>query len=345
MLQVEEVTKKYRGGRYGVRALSLAARPGVLGLLGPNGAGKTTLMQMIATVTRPTGGRILVDGVDVTKDPQAVRRRLGYLPQDFGVYDNLTAFELLDYVARLKGVRSRARVLEMLELVNLHAVAGRPVGGFSGGMRQRLGIAQALVSDPDLVIVDEPTAGLDPEERVRFRNVLSGLSGRRLVIVSTHVVSDVESIAAEIAVVREGRLVMLGPPESLLRAGARRRLGGCPLVARVRGAPRRSRRLEPRAPRRRCARAPRRAASGRSPMRARPSPTSRTRTSLSCSRGGRPRRPSGRADVGACRARPPSRSRTCARGCAGPRAAVLLVATAVAAWFAIPDPARARASS
>ena len=142
MLQVEEVTKKYRGGRYGVRALSLAARPGVLGLLGPNGAGKTTLMQMIATVTRPTGGRILVDGVDVTKDPQAVRRRLGYLPQDFGVYDNLTAFELLDYVARLKGVRSRARVLEMLELVNLHAVAGRPVGGFSGGMRQRLGIAK-----------------------------------------------------------------------------------------------------------------------------------------------------------------------------------------------------------
>ena len=217
MLQVENVTKKYRGGRFGVRDLSLAARAGVLGLLGPNGAGKTTLMQMIATVTRPTSGRILFDGRDVAQDPQAVRRRLGYLPQDFGVYDNLTAFEFLDYVARLKGVRSRARVLETLELVNLHAVASRPVGGFSGGMRQRLGIAQALVGDPDLVIVDEPTAGLDPEERVRFRNVLSGLAGRRLVIVSTHVVSDVESIAAEIAVVREGRLVRLGPPESLLR--------------------------------------------------------------------------------------------------------------------------------
>src|SRR5512134_618924 len=122
MLSVQDVSKLYRGGRYGVRGLSLDARPGVLGLLGPNGAGKTTLMQMIATVTRPTAGRIVFDGTDVARDPEAVRRRLGYLPQDFGVYDNLTAFELLDYLARLKGVRSRARVLELLELVNLHGV-------------------------------------------------------------------------------------------------------------------------------------------------------------------------------------------------------------------------------
>jgi ABC-2 type transport system ATP-binding protein len=220
MLQVEAVSKAYRGGKFGVRDLSLSAGPGVLGLLGPNGAGKTTLMQMIATVTRPTAGRILFDGIDVARRPEAVRGRLGYLPQEFGVYDNLTAFELLDYIARLKGVRSRARVLEMLELVNLHAVKDRPVGGFSGGMRQRLGIAQALVGDPDLVIVDEPTAGLDPEERVRFRNVLSGMSGRRLVLLSTHIVSDVESIAGEIAVVREGRLVAAGPPEALLKAAA-----------------------------------------------------------------------------------------------------------------------------
>jgi ABC-2 type transport system ATP-binding protein len=218
MLQVEGVSKRFRGGNYGVRELSLRARPGVLGLLGPNGAGKTTLMQMIATVTKPTAGRILFDGVDVARDPDAIRRRLGYLPQDFGVYDNLTALEMLDYVARLKGVRRRARVREMLELVNLHGVGDRRVGGFSGGMRQRLGIAQALVGDPDLVIVDEPTAGLDPEERVRFRNVLSEISGRRLVILSTHIVSDVESIAGEIAVVREGRLVASGPPEALLRA-------------------------------------------------------------------------------------------------------------------------------
>jgi len=220
MLQVEAVSKRFRGGNFGVRDLSLEARPGVLGLLGPNGAGKTTLMQMIATVTKPTGGRILFDGIDVAKTPEAVRGRLGYLPQDFGVYDNLTAYELLDYIARLKGVRSRARVLEMLELVNLHTVADRAVGGFSGGMRQRLGIAQALVGNPDLVIVDEPTAGLDPEERVRFRNVLSEMSGRRLVLLSTHIVSDVESIAGEIAVIREGRLVAAGPPEVLLRAAA-----------------------------------------------------------------------------------------------------------------------------
>ncbi len=218
MLRIEAVTKAFRGGKLGVRELSLEARPGVLGLLGPNGAGKTTLMQMIATVTRPTSGRILFDGVDVAKEPETIRRRLGYLPQDFGVYENLTAFELLEYLARLKGVRSRARLWEMLELVNLHTVADRPLGGFSGGMRQRLGIAQALVSDPDLVIVDEPTAGLDPEERVRFRNLLSEHSRRRLVILSTHIVSDVESIAGEIAVIREGRIRAAGPPEALLRA-------------------------------------------------------------------------------------------------------------------------------
>jgi ABC-2 type transport system ATP-binding protein len=220
MLRLEDVTKAYRGGKYGVRGLSLGARPGVLGLLGPNGAGKTTLMQMIATVTRPTAGRILFDGTDVVKSADDVRRRLGYLPQDFGCYDNLTPFEMLEYIGRLKGVRSRARVIEMLELVNLHTVAHRALGGFSGGMRQRLGIAQALIGDPDLVIVDEPTAGLDPEERVRFRNVLSAISGRRLVILSTHIVSDIESIAGEIAVVRDGRLVASGTPEQLLRGAA-----------------------------------------------------------------------------------------------------------------------------
>jgi ABC-type multidrug transport system ATPase subunit len=218
MLQVEAVTKAYRGGKLGVQQLSLRAGTGVLGLLGPNGAGKTTLMQMIATVTRPTSGRILFGGRDVVGEPEAVRRRLGYLPQAFGAYDNLTAFEMLDYLARLKGVRSRARVLEMLELVNLHAVADRPLGGFSGGMRQRLGIAQALIGDPDLVIVDEPTAGLDPEERVRFRNLLASASGQRLVILSTHIVSDIESIASEIAVLRAGRLVAHGTPEGLLQA-------------------------------------------------------------------------------------------------------------------------------
>ncbi len=220
MLRIESVSKRFRSGNYGVRDLSLTARAGVLGLLGPNGAGKTTLMQMIATVTKPTAGRIFFRDTDATAKPDDLRRRLGYLPQDFGVYENLTAFEFLGYFAALKGIRNRAKVQEMLEMVNLHSVANRAVGGFSGGMKQRLGIAQALINDPDLVIVDEPTAGLDPEERVRFRNVLSDLGEGRLVILSTHIVSDVESIATEIAIMREGTLVTLATPEALMQSAA-----------------------------------------------------------------------------------------------------------------------------
>jgi ABC-2 type transport system ATP-binding protein len=220
MLRIESVSKRFRSGNYGVRDVSFDVKGGVLGLLGPNGAGKTTLMQMIATVTRPTAGRVFFRDVDAVARPDELRRRLGYLPQDFGVYENLTAFEFLSYFAALKGVRSRAKVQEMLEMVNLHHVAGRAVGGFSGGMKQRLGIAQALINDPDLVIVDEPTAGLDPEERVRFRNVLSDLGEGRLVILSTHIVSDVESIATEIAIMREGSLVTLASPEALMQSAA-----------------------------------------------------------------------------------------------------------------------------
>jgi ABC-type multidrug transport system ATPase subunit len=145
-----------------------------------------------------------------------LRRKLGYLPQDFGVYEDLTALEFLSYFAALKGVRSKKRVTEMLETVNLHSVANRQVGGFSGGMKQRLGIAQALINDPELVIVDEPTAGLDPEERVRFRNVLSEIGFGKLVILSTHIVSDIESIATEIAVMKEGALLTMNTPEHLL---------------------------------------------------------------------------------------------------------------------------------
>ena len=218
MLKIEAVSKQFRGGQYGVRDLSLELESGVIGLLGPNGAGKTTLMQMIATITRPTSGRIFFEGVDVTKRPNDVRRKLGYLPQDFGVYDNLTAIEFLTYFAALKGVNSKTRVMEMLENVNLHSAAQRAVGGFSGGMKQRLGIAQALINNPALLIVDEPTAGLDPEERVRFRNVLSEIGFGKLVILSTHIVSDIESIATEIAVLKEGALLTAGAPETLLRA-------------------------------------------------------------------------------------------------------------------------------
>jgi ABC-type multidrug transport system ATPase subunit len=217
MLTFESVSKKFKGGNFGVRDLSMNIKGGVLGLLGPNGAGKTTLMQMIATITRPTAGRILFRDRDIAREPELMRRTLGYLPQDFGVYENLTAIEFLGYFAALKGVRGSSRVREMLEAVNLHHVANRTIGGFSGGMKQRLGIAQALINNPDVVVVDEPTAGLDPEERVRFRNLLSDLGAGRLVILSTHIVSDIESIATEIAIMKHGSLVALATPEELLQ--------------------------------------------------------------------------------------------------------------------------------
>src|SRR3979411_2276188 len=159
---IEKVSKRFRAGNYGVRDLSLEVKSGVIGLLGPNGAGKTTLMQMIATITRPTSGRILFHGEDVLKRPNKLRRKLGYLPQDFGVYDNLTATEFLTYFAALKRVGSEERVVEMLESVNLHGVANRTVGGFSGGMKQRLGIAQALINHPELRVWGETTTGPAP---------------------------------------------------------------------------------------------------------------------------------------------------------------------------------------
>jgi ABC-type multidrug transport system ATPase subunit len=218
MLEIRALSKRYRRGPWAVRDFTLTVERGVLGLLGPNGAGKTTLMQMVATVTKPTAGEIRFAGEDISKSPDTLRRRLGYLPQDFGTYESLSAEEHLTYFAGLKGVRSRSRVREMLERVNLHTVGRRPVGGFSGGMKQRLGIAQALIGEPDLLIVDEPTAGLDPEERVRFRNLLSDLGGDKLVILSTHIVSDVESTATRIVVMREGRLLAAEAPEDLLTA-------------------------------------------------------------------------------------------------------------------------------
>jgi ABC-type multidrug transport system ATPase subunit len=219
-LIIEGVSKLYRGKVWGLRGFSLTLGPGVLGLLGPNGAGKSTLMRILATVTRPTEGRALWNAEDIVESPNAVRCALGYLPQDFGVYPNLSAVEFLEYLAAVKGVEAsaaRKRILELLELVNLIDVAKRPLGGYSGGMRQRVGIAQALLNDPQLLIVDEPTAGLDPEERVRFRNLLSELSGERIVILSTHIVSDVEAVATRIALIDRGQLIVHGAPEALLQ--------------------------------------------------------------------------------------------------------------------------------
>jgi ABC-2 type transport system ATP-binding protein len=225
MLEIQSLRKVYAGGAVALEDFSLQVGEGVLGLLGPNGAGKTTLMSILATITRPTSGTFLWEGQDGVRNPLAVRRSLGFLPQDFGVYEKLTAREFLRYLGRLKGLSGRAlmtRIEQVLELVNLHGAAGRRLGGYSGGMRQRVGIAQALLGDPKLVIVDEPTVGLDPEERVRFRNLLSEIGQGRVVILSTHIVSDVEAVASRIAVLRAGRLVALARPEDLLQRAAGR---------------------------------------------------------------------------------------------------------------------------
>ena len=216
MLNIESVTKRYRSGTIAIDNISFECSAGVVGLLGPNGAGKTTLMQMIVTLTRPTSGRILFLGRDIQREPDFVRSRLGFLPQDFGVYESATAFEFLSYLGGLKGIRSRQKVMEVLEAVNLHATAHMMVKTFSGGMKQRLGIAQALVNDPELLIVDEPTAGLDPEERIRFRNLLTTLGRNSLVILSTHIVSDLAAVAGRIAVVKKGKLITIGTPEEIL---------------------------------------------------------------------------------------------------------------------------------
>lgn len=219
MLEIQGLGKTYPNGKRALEGVTLSAGAGVLGLLGPNGAGKSTLISILATVTKPSFGTFVWKGVDGVRDPFAVRRTLGYLPQDFGVYDRLTAREFLLYLGRLKGLSGvdLSRRLEgLFTLVNLHGAADRRLGGFLGGMRQRVGIAQALLGDPELLIVDEPTVGLDPEERVRFRNLLAELAHGRLVILSTHIVSDLEAVATTIAVIRAGHVVTIATPEDLL---------------------------------------------------------------------------------------------------------------------------------
>jgi ABC-2 type transport system ATP-binding protein len=224
-LAIAGVSKQYTATAWGLRDFTLELGPGVLGLLGPNGAGKSTLMRILATITKATAGTVAWNGTDIARSPDALRAVLGYLPQDFGVYPHLTATEFLHYLAAIKGLNARAarmRIDELLQVVNLTDARKRPLGGYSGGMKQRVGIAQALLNDPELLIVDEPTVGLDPEERVRFRNLLSDLSGERIVILSTHIVSDVEATASAIAIIDQGRLLMHATPEALLHAVAGR---------------------------------------------------------------------------------------------------------------------------
>ncbi len=219
-LIIDCVSKYYQGKVWGLREFNLSLGPGIIGLVGPNGAGKSTLMRILATISHPTQGKVLWNGVDVAQRPDALRAVLGYLPQDFGVYPNLNAVEFLEYLAAAKGLEraaARQRIDGLLELVNLRDAARRPLGGYSGGMKQRVWIAQALLNDPQLLIVDEPTVGLDPEERVRFRNLLSDLSGERIVLLSTHIISDVEAVATRIAFIRAGRLLTCTTPEDLLQ--------------------------------------------------------------------------------------------------------------------------------
>lgn len=217
-IQIEKLVKDY-GKFRALNDINLHLGCGMFGLLGPNGAGKTTLMRILTTLLPPTGGHVTVGGIDLLRDPAGVRRNLGYLPQYFGFYKNLNAYDLLDYIGTMKGLAQPERkrqIDDLLQQVNLTNDAKRRVGGYSGGMRQRLGIAQALLGNPQFLVVDEPTAGLDPEERIRFRNVLARLSGERTVLLSTHIVGDIEASCVALAVINKGQLIFVGTPAELI---------------------------------------------------------------------------------------------------------------------------------
>lgn len=217
-LSFDRLTKHY-GNKIAVDCVSATLEPGVYGLLGANGAGKTTLMRMLCAILESTSGEVLFDGQDVISMGADYRNVLGYLPQDFGYYPNYTAMEFLMYIAALKGIPkkiARQRAKQLLEEVGLSNVANKKVGTFSGGMKQRVGIAQALLNNPDILILDEPTAGLDPKERVRFRNLLSDYAGDKIVILSTHIVSDIEAIADEVLLMKKGRFVLQGTVSKLI---------------------------------------------------------------------------------------------------------------------------------
>lgn len=221
-LKLDRLTKQF-GAKIAVDRVSATLIPGVTGLLGANGAGKTTLMRMVCDVLRPTSGQILLDGTDAGTLGDEYRAMLGYLPQDFGYYPDFTALDFMRYMATLKGFGNRdgqIRSMELLEEVGLASDARRKIKTFSGGMKQRLGIAQAMINDPAILVLDEPTSGLDPKERVRFRNLIAGFAQDKIVILSTHIVSDVEFIAGRILVMNNGAFVMDGAPDQLVSQAA-----------------------------------------------------------------------------------------------------------------------------
>jgi ABC-2 type transport system ATP-binding protein len=218
-LEIKNISKQYNKTKFGLQDFSMTIENGILGLLGPNGAGKSTSMKIIATISNPTSGQILLDGVDITKNPNEIRQILGYLPQDFGVYPNLNAYEFLEYIAAMKGIGGanlKDRISQLLEGVNLIDAAKKPIGTYSGGMKQRIGIAQVLLNNPKILIFDEPTVGLDPEERVRFRNLISDLANDCIVILSSHIVSDIETIADTVAIMKNGQLISQGFQQDII---------------------------------------------------------------------------------------------------------------------------------
>ena len=219
MLNISGLTKTYPNGVKALNGINLSIPKGMFGLLGPNGAGKSSLMRTIATLQTPDTGTIQFDDIDVLADPNGLRQRLGYLPQDFGVYPRISAEKLLDHLAVLKGINNSSErkdaVESLLVHTNLWQHRDKAVSGYSGGMRQRFGIAQALLGDPDLIIVDEPTAGLDPEERNRFHNLLVSLGEEKVIILSTHIVDDVSELCPKMAVLGQGKILLEGNPISL----------------------------------------------------------------------------------------------------------------------------------
>lgn len=215
-LKIDRVTKKY-GSKIACDRISLKLENGVYGLLGANGAGKTTLMRMMCGILNPTSGSISYDGIDVSQEEY--RDLLGYLPQDFGYYPEFTARDFMMYIAALKGIpknRAKVKTAEILEMVSLKNEAGKKIKTFSGGMKQRLGIAQALLNDPKILVLDEPTAGLDPKERIKFRNIISRMGADRIILLSTHIVSDIEHIANTILIMKEGQLIHKGSLEEII---------------------------------------------------------------------------------------------------------------------------------
>ncbi len=220
---ISELSKRYRGSKEALRNVNLEIESGMFGLLGPNGAGKTTLIRILVTLMKPTTGTVTVDGYDLHKRRREIRRMLGYLPQDFSVFSRMKTWEFLDYAARLNGLRSRRlrldKVDRMLEEVGLFDARERRANKLSGGMKRRLGIAQTLIGDPKIMIVDEPTVGLDPEERLRFRNILADLSRKEIIIVlSTHIVGDISSTCTDMAILNDGAIAFRGSPELLVES-------------------------------------------------------------------------------------------------------------------------------